>query len=177
MFFLSDILPCPEGSIDQCMSDNSSKLIFAFQVYNPYILNGQLAPRIMVLLNGQSSKGVLPTVLKTCLQPDIPIIVKSTVAVQTDQTISWALKDRGGYLFDTGFDICKRLEDRSRCIALASDRAADDRCPSASYTLTSPMRIYPSYDCYDEEITLEKGENGLKYCGTRAKGNAPLKLS
>ena len=41
-------------------------------------------------------------------------------------------------------------------------RDADDRCPSKPLPLNAPLRIFPSYSCFKEEIKLPSNQH---FCG------------
>jgi hypothetical protein len=153
----ADIDPCPgeavggflnpsgSGSIQACMAHIESQMVFSFDVYNPYINNGQIPPRIMVYLDGHDD--VLPTLLKTCAEPTSTLVSSAGVPI-----IKWnTAKDANG-------DCIK--DATGSCVGVSTDRTDIDRCPSAPYLRTSPMRILPAYQCFTQNIELKTEEKG-----------------
>lgn len=102
------------------MADAASQILVSFEVYKPYIENGQEAPVIMLLL--ASGGDVTPTVLKTCMQPAMPVIV-----VDDSIAVLWTKH------FDKTTGQC--VAQNGKCIEISSDRTAYDRCPTAAYSL------------------------------------------
>ena len=152
----ADIDPCPaetvggildpsmSGSIQACMAHTESQIIFSFDVYNPYINNGQIPPRIMVYLDGHDD--VLPTLLKTCAEPDSKVVYSAGVPIKWNTA-----EDEKG--------VCIK-DETARCVGVSTDRTDIDRCPSAPYLRSSPMRILPVYQCFTQNIELKTEDKG-----------------
>jgi hypothetical protein len=151
----SDINPCPgTDSLQQCMAHRASQIVFSFDVYNPFVENGQDAPTIVIQLQ---SLQVPDTVLKTCREP------AQTIFLIPDDVTSQVLWPQ--ILVDG-----KCIADEHGCIKLASDRTQLDRCPSAPYPLNAPMRVLPVFRCFQQKLQLEPEDDGFKNCGSLPTG-------
>jgi hypothetical protein len=90
---------------------------------------------------------VEPTVLKTCEQPPF------TQLDEMGLPISWTTAQ------DAATGQCIR-DEMGRCVQVVSDRTDIDRCPSAPYVGTSPMRILPTFQCFEQNIDLKAEDEG-----------------
>ena len=163
------IRPCPgNGTIHMCMANRASQIIFSFEVYNPYITNGQVAPVIFVRIAGHSD--VLPTVLKTCRPPRPPLIDERGIPINWLRELnaqSKCIADESPECTDPNTDQSTDEWQDTCCIAIAPDRTSTNRCPTSAYILKATMRILPEYQCFEERIVLDPSEPGRPFCGSR----------
>ena len=141
--YAEDVAPCPgDGTIQKCMANKESHVVFSFEVYNPYIDNGQEPPIIILKLDNNSvhaaSKYVLDdTVLKTCQQPAQPNL-------EAEEPVRWFTVGEES----ESLSLC--IYDDGECVKLASDRTTVRDCrtslrvyPCISYTDAGTLLIWP----------------------------------